>query len=301
MTTLPSPNTPYYGGGQVPNPADVIQVTTAPSSQLTQYNLGTMAVDYVSGTIYGLVQKAGGSANWAALGGSGTSGIITLTGNTGGALTGSNINIVGISALAFAGSATTLTGTITPGIFLVSSLAGNSGGPLSPTSGLINIVGSSGISVSGTGSTLTISGAGVSGIQTLTGNDADPVTPVDGDIELVGAATSLNVTGSSGRLTFEFSDGAVFPGTVEVVEKLIIDTGANGSSGSVAMPGGGTGFIDIATTQATASSLVFVTPQELGTIEAAVTYWVSNKATNSFRINTSNPTDTSTVAWWLIN
>lgn len=111
MPTLSPQVTPYYGGGQVVSPANVIQVSGAPSTAALQNNLGTLAVDPTSGTMYGLVAKAGGSATWAILGG-GSGAVATLTGDSGGAVspTGGNITITGgTTGHTFAGSSSTLT------------------------------------------------------------------------------------------------------------------------------------------------------------------------------------------------
>jgi hypothetical protein len=92
MTTIP---TPYYGGGQVPNPANVKRTVGAPPSTLTEDNLGTLAVDNAAGTIYGLASKSGGVDTWAVLGG-GSGAVATLTGDTGTAApSGGNIKLAG--------------------------------------------------------------------------------------------------------------------------------------------------------------------------------------------------------------
>lgn len=66
MPTLSPKVTPYYGGGQVPNPANVIQTSGAPSSKSEQ-DLGTIAVDNALGNIYMLASKIGGST-WDLIG-----------------------------------------------------------------------------------------------------------------------------------------------------------------------------------------------------------------------------------------
>lgn len=94
MTTLPQ-GTPYYGGGQVPNPANVIKHTGVPSSVLTEDNLGTLSVDNANATVYALASKSGGVDTWISLGG-GTSAVAQLTGDTGTATpSGGSIKIAG--------------------------------------------------------------------------------------------------------------------------------------------------------------------------------------------------------------
>lgn len=82
-----SSTTPYYGGGQVENPADVITTSGPPSTQLTNLGLGTLAVDNSLAEIYALVSKSGGTATWSKLGGSGLS--IVGAGATGNMVSGS--------------------------------------------------------------------------------------------------------------------------------------------------------------------------------------------------------------------
>lgn len=68
MPTLPTPITPYYGGGQVQNPANVIPTSGAPSTKLTEDKVGTIAVDNAAAASYMLVSKAGGVDTWAQVG-----------------------------------------------------------------------------------------------------------------------------------------------------------------------------------------------------------------------------------------
>lgn len=70
MTNLPIPTTPYYGGKQAYNPANVKMISGTPSTNDTASALGTLAVDPVAETMYALVSKAGGTATWAVLGSS---------------------------------------------------------------------------------------------------------------------------------------------------------------------------------------------------------------------------------------
>ena len=82
MPTLSPQVTPYYGGGQAVNPANVLLATGVPSTAAIENKLGTIEVDYVNGNAYILVQKAGGVATWYLMGGS-SGGIAGLTPDTG--------------------------------------------------------------------------------------------------------------------------------------------------------------------------------------------------------------------------
>lgn len=98
MPTIAPAVTPYYGGGQVLNPADTIQTSGAPSTANINHNLGTIAVDNAAGVAYILVSKSGGSATWAKLEASGSGGsftTLTSTGATTLATTGASVNTFG--------------------------------------------------------------------------------------------------------------------------------------------------------------------------------------------------------------
>lgn len=75
MPTLSPKTTPYYGGGQVVNPANVIKTSGAPSAKILGQGLGTLAVDNATGAVYCLASKSGSTSTWGVIrGGTGTSG-----------------------------------------------------------------------------------------------------------------------------------------------------------------------------------------------------------------------------------
>jgi hypothetical protein len=103
---------PYYGGGQVPNPANVITATIAPSTAATANAVGTIWVNISAGTAYLAVKNTGinGTVTWDQLGlSSGTVG--SLTGDSGGAVTptAGNITVAGGTGITTSGSGSTLT------------------------------------------------------------------------------------------------------------------------------------------------------------------------------------------------
>lgn len=67
MPTLPTPTTPYYGGGQVQNPCDVLVDSGVPSTKAVDHGLGTLYVDKDATDAYLLLSKAGGVATWEKL------------------------------------------------------------------------------------------------------------------------------------------------------------------------------------------------------------------------------------------
>lgn len=82
MTTLPN-YTPYYGGGQVANPANVILTSGAPSSSLLSENrIGTLAIDNATGIQYILASKSGGVDTWDELATQSGAGSFTTLTNT---------------------------------------------------------------------------------------------------------------------------------------------------------------------------------------------------------------------------
>lgn len=188
---MPSLNdvTPYFGGQTAQNPANVLEFDSVPSSAAIGNKIGTIAVDTSTSTGYILTSLSGGVATWSQMGAAGGGSVNTLTGNSGGAVTASaaNINVIGSGVLAFAGSGSTLTGSITPGSSLVAQMTGNSGGALSPASGVMNVVGTGAISVAGSGNTLTISTSASGTVTSVSGTagqivstgGATPVISID--------------------------------------------------------------------------------------------------------------------------
>lgn len=237
MTTIP---TPYYGGGQVSNPADVIQTSGAPSTALINLGLGTLAVDNSAGVIYGLVSKGGGSASWVVLGGGALSGITTINGNTG-SVTGTTVSIIGANAgapLAFAGSGTTLTGTITPGTILVSTLTGSTGGgAISPTAGNIALTAGTGITITGSGSTITFDAGGAVGVTQLSASTGGAVFPSGGNINILGDGGQITTTASTNSITVGLPTAILAPGSLQTVTSITSGTTMTANTGATILGG----------------------------------------------------------------
>lgn len=104
----------YIGLNPSVNPPNII-AERAPTSNDRRYKLGTEWINKSTNAVYKLTSVVAGSANWEILGAPGGA-VATITGDSGGALSPSsgNINVIGTSAqgLSFAGSGSTLTGTI---------------------------------------------------------------------------------------------------------------------------------------------------------------------------------------------
>ena len=138
MPILPCPVTPYYGGGQVPNPANVIGTSGAPPSTLTPDKLGTMAVDNTAGNIYGLASKSGNVNTWVLLGGS-TGAVASVLGTVN-QITATTVgNVVTLSlpaAITTPGSLTTTT-TLAAGTSLSAGTTITAGTGITATTGNI--------------------------------------------------------------------------------------------------------------------------------------------------------------------
>jgi hypothetical protein len=114
------PTTPYYGGRQVSDPANVIKVTGTPSSKAIHNNLGTIAIENSASSAWILTSKTGGVATWTLVG-SGTGPIDTLTltgaGDSGGPVTasGGNVNLAGGTGIDLVGTTNTVTANVVGG------------------------------------------------------------------------------------------------------------------------------------------------------------------------------------------
>lgn len=271
MPTLPCPTTPFYGGGQVVNPANVIKVDTAPSTTFTDDKLGTLAVDNATATIYGLASKAGGQDTWIVLGG-GTGAVATI--NT---LppTGGNITIAGTAnqiGVANAGSTVTLS--------LPAAITAP--GSLTTTTTLA------------AGTTLT---AGT-GITATTGNIVASTGNITSTLGSVAAATSVTagttLTATLGNITA--TNGNLVMGAAG--NKLIVPTGANASAGTSGVMAGTPGVVTVATTACSATALIFYSRATTGGTPGDVS--ITAQDGTGFTL-TSTANETSTFNWWIIN
>jgi len=116
--TSPKTGSPYYGGGQVANPANVLLLTAAPSTAATGNPVGTIAINQTTGTGYLAVKNTGinGTVTWDQLGLS-TGTVGSLTGDSGGAITplAGNITLTGGTGINTVGTANTITYNVVGG------------------------------------------------------------------------------------------------------------------------------------------------------------------------------------------
>lgn len=292
MVTLAPTTTPFYGGGQVANPANVIPTSGAPSTKLTHLNLGTLAVDNAAGTIYGLVSQSGGSALWAVMGGAAS---VVDTINT---LppTGGNITIAGTSnqiGVANAGSTVTLSlpsaitapGSITATTTVVSTTTMTAGTGFTVTSGGAAITGTTTINNSGAGvTTIGTGGSGATNIGNATGN-----TAVTGSL-----TASTTLTATLGAITA--TNGNLVMGTIG--NKIVVPTGTNASAGTSGAMSGTPGVVTVSTTASSATAKVFYCRNATGGTPGNVS--ITAQDGTGFTL-TSTANETSTFNWWIIN
>ncbi len=114
-TPISPATTPFYGGGQAVNPANVIFGRISPPANAAATGGGIIYIDTLLGNAY-LSTVPG---NWEQVA-AGAGSVSTLTGNSGGALSpdvNGNINVVGSAGTQVAGVGSTLTITATPSTF----------------------------------------------------------------------------------------------------------------------------------------------------------------------------------------
>lgn len=149
MPTLSPKVTPYYGGGQVPNPANVLKRTGAPSTKLTQDRLGTIAVDNATAIIYMLASKSGGVNTWViAASGGGFVASVLGTANQITANTVAGVVTLSLPAALTAPGSVTATTTLTATLGAVTATNGNFVGSAAGSGLLLNSPAASGVAAS---------------------------------------------------------------------------------------------------------------------------------------------------------
>jgi trimeric autotransporter adhesin len=262
MPTLAPQTTPFYGGGQVLNPANVIKTSGAPSSKLTEDGIGTIAVDNAAANAYMLVSKSGGVDTWDLIAGS-SAGLTSLTGDSGTATaSGGSIKLAGT-----ANEITTTAASHTVTLSLPSAITAP--GSLTTTTSLA--------------ATTTVTGG--TGVTATTGN-------VVATAGAVNAGTSMTAT--LGNITA--TNGNVVLGTAG--NKLVIATGSNASVGTSGAMSGTPGAVTVATTASSATAKIFYARATAGGTLGNVS--ITAQDGTGFTL-TSTGNETSTFNWWIIN
>lgn len=299
MPTISPKVTPYYGGGQVVNPANVIQVVGAPSTHAISNSLGTLAVDNTNQNVYCLTSVSGGTATWSILGGTSAGTFSGLTGdNSGTATPNPAITVAGTAnQITTSGASHTLTltlpsaitapGSLTTTTTLASGTSLTAGTTFTATGGASTFVGTFHANVTGAAtSVIGTGGTGAVQIGNATGN-----TAVTGSLT---ASTTLTatlgaITATNGNLNLASTGNKIL---------MHATTAASDAIGTTAAMTAGS--ITVSTTAVTANSKIFLQAVTPGGTQGVLSYGTIIAGT-SFVITSSSGSDTSTVAYLIIN
>jgi len=299
-----------YMGVRAILPPDLQTATRAPTSSDKSYVKGTLWLDTDADAAY----MWPGTGDWISLGSGTTGAIVTLTGDSGGAIApvGGNIDLLGTaSQITTTGTAGTITFSLPAAIIAPGSLAtttsltvGNTFTVTAGTSSLkaTTIVGTTSINASGAAvTTIATGGTGALNLGNATGN-----TAVTGSL-----TTTTTLTATLGAITA--TNGNLVLGTAgnKIISTSVASTttaGAN-SFGKVTLVGG---TATVSTTAVTASSIIFLTRQGVGATGAndlGILSVGTIVASTSFVINAWTVTDAtalqaddvSSIGWMIVN
>ena len=266
MTILPQ-GTPYYGGGQVPNPSNVITVVGAPSIHAVENGLGTLAIDYTNSNAYILVAKANNTATWYLVGGS-SSGFNGLAASAGAAVpAGGSITLAGTAnEVSTSGAGHTITFSLPAAVIAPGTLASTT----SMTVGNHLIVTAGGVTVTA-------------------GNIATAAGSITASTSLT--ASAGNITATNGNLVLGHTGNKL---------QIHASTAASDSIGTGTLGAGGT--VVVSTTAVKTGSLIFLSYKNCTSALAAQLSYGTIIDSTSFVVSSQDATDaTSTFNYWIIN
>lgn len=192
-----------YLGVQSYSPVPLTLKTINPTPTDSQnFTIGSMWLNKTTQQYWALVNLAQGVATWVQFT-SGAGPLLSLTGNSGGAVfpTAGNINVVGTGVITVVDNPGTSTLTITPSGAIASSfITSPATGTATPASGVLTFAGAGSVVVSATGSTVTITGSDSGTVTGLVSEDGNTVTPTAGVINIAGGS-NLTTTGTVGPNT----------------------------------------------------------------------------------------------------
>ncbi len=317
-----------YLGVRALLPPDLQTATRSPTSSDKAYVKGTLWLDTSAATAF----MWPGSGNWISLGSGTTGAIVTLTGDSGGAISpvGGNIDILGGAGVSVVGTAGTLTISLKGGGTAFDSFAPDAGtNPVVPSAlGLCTMAGTANqITTTGGLNTLTFSipssfiapGSIVAtttiastttmtagtGFTVTTGNAVVSTGNITATLGSVAAGTTVtagtSITATLGAITA--TNGNVVLGTAgnKILSTSVASTttaGAN-SFGKVSLS---SGAAVVNTTAALTNSIIILTTQALGTVATPMAIAVTARSNgSSFTITSEDATDTSSIGWMIIN
>lgn len=161
------------------------------SGDFRNFNVGTFWINSQASKAWLMVDKTSSSGTWIQLASTGT-GILDITGNTGGAIPpdmSNNINLIGSSPLTVSGNSGTNTLTISQNGTVSTSFPTDSGTGI-PSAGALQLLGGTGVTTSALGNVVTISSTTSSALN-FTCNSGSAVPSLN----------NLNVFGSGGTTT----------------------------------------------------------------------------------------------------
>lgn len=173
-------------------------------------------INQAAQTAWIMVDRTVNSGTWVQMASTGT-GILTITGDAGGAVGpdgANNINILTGGNLTLTGNPATNTLTLTLDGTVADQYDADAGSAV-PAAGILNIVGTGGITTSAAGNTVTIT-AGIT-IPTTVTTDAGVVTPV---------ANNINAFGGTGISTAGVGDTITINAAATVATTYTCDVGA---------------------------------------------------------------------------
>ena len=199
-----------------------LDVRNPTSADYKSFHLFDLWVNQASQTAWIMVDRGASSGAWIQMASSGT-GILTITGDVGGAVSAdgaNNINLLSGSNLTITGSPGTNTLTVTLDATVADTYTTDSGNA-TPALGVLNILGSGGTTTSGAGNTVTVTSGPT--VPTSFVTDAGTATP---------AANTLNILGGTGIDTAGAGDTVTINASSDVANLYTCDSGTATPSGN---------------------------------------------------------------------
>lgn len=181
------------------------------SADFKSFEISDIWINNVALRAWIMVDRTVSAGTWIQMAATGT-GILTLTGNAGGAVGpdgANNVNILGSGTLTVTGNAGTNTLTISQSGIVATSYVEDVGAAV-PAAGVLNVVGGMGISTSGAGNTVTITAAPAAALHFT--EDAGTAIPVLNNLNVFGAG-GITTSGAGDTVTIT-TDGSVIGKTI---------------------------------------------------------------------------------------